>query len=382
MVRIRAAQIARILVNNTDSLSQEREGRSVGVEKSRGWRVINFDALKTPPEGLAAALYVLAVVLFFYVVYMIGLGLVAFTQLGHEIVFGSSTTAAVAAGGSSLTIFFSVLLALVGGPLVIWRVITSHVQAQAARHQAETAREGHYTDLFTKAVEQLGATREVKKIRKAWTLSSPGSTPINDVPVVETEPNLEVRLGAIYALERIARDSERDHWPIMEVLCAYIRNPQNCGPPTPSPQVGEDRSAWFVRIPELRIDVQAALDAIGRRPAERVAYEIDQNLKLNLSNANLQRASLKGMFAKAIFMGANLDRAAFVGTDIEQAVFLNASLLGAVFKGANLRGALVWEGDMKLKPLEEAIEKFGDDWAVSTPPPTLAEHAAVNSLRP
>src|SRR3982751_6161439 len=39
-------------------------------------------------------------------------------------------------------------------------------------------------------------------------------------------PNLEVRLGAIYALERIPRDSERDHWPIMEVLCAYVRNPE------------------------------------------------------------------------------------------------------------------------------------------------------------
>src|SRR5215203_1562443 len=34
---------------------------------------------------------------------------------------------------------------------------------------------------------------------------------------------LEMRLGAIYALERIARDSERDHWPIMETLTTYVR---------------------------------------------------------------------------------------------------------------------------------------------------------------
>jgi len=33
-----------------------------------------------------------------------------------------------------------------------------------------------------------------------------------------------VRLGGIYALERIANESEQDHWPIMEVLCTYVRN--------------------------------------------------------------------------------------------------------------------------------------------------------------
>lgn len=34
---------------------------------------------------------------------------------------------------------------------------------------------------------------------------------------------LEVRLGAIYALERIAKDSEKDYWTIMEILTAYVR---------------------------------------------------------------------------------------------------------------------------------------------------------------
>ena len=34
---------------------------------------------------------------------------------------------------------------------------------------------------------------------------------------------MAIRLGGIYALERIARDSEKDHGPIMEVLTAYVR---------------------------------------------------------------------------------------------------------------------------------------------------------------
>lgn len=182
-------------------------------QKSRGWRVVDFKRLDTPPEWLAATIYVLVALLIAYVLYMIGLGLFAFTKLGHEIASGSWTAgnpggaaSVKSEGGGSLTVFFTVLAALIGGPLVIWRVVTARVQAWAARQQADVAREGHYTDLFTKAVEQLGATREVKR----YVEIVKGPTKEREL-VTETEPNLEVRLGAIYALDRIARDSERDH---------------------------------------------------------------------------------------------------------------------------------------------------------------------------
>ena len=50
------------------------------------------------------------------------------------------------------------------------------------------SRDGQITDRFTKAIEQLGAT-----------VSGPDGNP---------KPKLEVRLGAIYALERRRRRSE------------------------------------------------------------------------------------------------------------------------------------------------------------------------------
>jgi hypothetical protein len=50
------------------------------------------------------------------------------------------------------------------------------------------------TERFTRAVEQLG-----------------------------NKESLTIRLGGIYALERIAQDSERDHWTVMEVLCSFVR---------------------------------------------------------------------------------------------------------------------------------------------------------------
>src|SRR5204862_4799589 len=63
----------------------------------------------------------------------------------------------------------------------------------------EASRELLSHERFASAVEQLAAER------------SDGS------------PRTETRLGGIYALERLAAESEREYWPIMEVLTAYGR---------------------------------------------------------------------------------------------------------------------------------------------------------------
>ena len=55
------------------------------------------------------------------------------------------------------------------------------------------SREGQVTDRYTRAIEQLGSDQ------------------------------LDVRIGGIYALERVARDSARDHATVMEVLTAFVR---------------------------------------------------------------------------------------------------------------------------------------------------------------
>ena len=91
-----------------------------------------------------------------------------------------------------------VIAAWYGVFFLIWRTVLADKQTQATDKQTEINRESHYTELFTKAVEQLGATRQ------------------------DGEPAIETRIGAIYVLERIAKDSERDYGPIIETLAAYI----------------------------------------------------------------------------------------------------------------------------------------------------------------
>lgn len=115
----------------------------------------------------------------------------------------------------SITAMIAALGAMIAVPFTLVRVYVNE-------RQARTAEEGLITDRITKAIQQLGAEKTVKsQVEKKQVKAGRVFTEM--VVDERTEPNLEVRLGAIYALERIAQDSERDHIPIMETLCAYVR---------------------------------------------------------------------------------------------------------------------------------------------------------------
>src|ERR1039458_1521742 len=131
---------------------------------------------------------------------------------------------------------------IVGGILLLAGLYSSMQNLALQTESLVSTREGQITDRFTKAIEQLGATD------------------------VTGRPKMEVRLGAIYALERIARDSERDHWPIMEVLMAYVRREPS--PSKDAAQIGKQAigtKAHPIENPDprpLRADYMAILTVI------------------------------------------------------------------------------------------------------------------------
>ena len=65
--------------------------------------------------------------------------------------------------------------------------------ARSATQQAEIAGQRRITESFSKAIDQLGSDK------------------------------LEVRLGGIYSLERISKESPEDYWTVMETLTAFVR---------------------------------------------------------------------------------------------------------------------------------------------------------------
>lgn len=181
--------------------------------------------------------------------------------------------------------------------------------------------QGQITERFTRAIEQLGETNS------------------------NGEPKLELRLGGIYALERIAKDSpERDYSTVMEVLTAYVR--QNSSIPSKETNEATD-------LKEPRADIKAVLDVVGRRQEDRVPEEhrVPPDFRgINLSKTILIGANLIG----AYLSGADLSGTNLSGADLSAATLIGANLEGADLRAAYLRGAYLQYADLEGAALQYA----------------------------
>jgi len=170
--------------------------------------------------------------------------------------------------------------------------------------------EGLITDRINAAVASLGADKTLKGF---------------DDGKDYTRPNIEVRVGAILALERIAKRSPDVHIQIMEILCAYIRE-----------NTKENRE-------RPREDIQTALNVIGRR--NQIQRTLEGPKTIFLSGSILNGSNMEGMdFSGAIMIGvklngANLNRANFKFTNLFMANLADASLMNTSFFNADLRRA-------------------------------------------
>lgn len=167
--------------------------------------------------------------------------------------------------------------------------------------------------------------------------------------------DLDVRIGGIHALERVAREAPADHPAVMEMLAAFIR--EHSHPQWPPPDPGGQ-----VRGRPLRPDVQAAMTAVGRRLAARDTGPID------LTRADLTGADLAG----ADLTGADLSGARLTGADLTGADLTGASLADTDLTGADLTGT-----DLTRTELTGALWPLG--WPV---PAGWTRHAGSGQLIP
>ena len=161
-----------------------------------------------------------------------------------------------------------------------------------------------------------------------WPLSLVfGSHPAKAIEQLGKE--LDMRIGGIYALERIARDSAKDHPTVMEVLTAFIReHSREQWPPSDAGQPVQERST--------RPDVQAAATVVGRRDKMRdIPGQPPDLVGANLTRADLNGAHLGG----ANLARADLTSAGLPSADLTDANLRGADLTGAILTDANLRGA-------------------------------------------
>jgi hypothetical protein len=212
-----------------------------------------------------------------------------------------------------------VLLQGVGGLALLLGVAAG---AWATLRQIQVSQEGQITERFTRAIEQLGSTE------------------------------VDVRIGGLYALQRIAEDAPVERGPIIEVLSAYVRN-RNPWPPAAGPDDnGPDVAHLRVRAP----DVQTAMNVLGHA----ADWHGDGAAGIQLGAVDLRRAYLiRAELPGAYLHGAQLDGAWLRGgrlaginlhqaslrsallrdADLTEADLRRADLRGAMLEGADLRGA-------------------------------------------
>jgi uncharacterized protein YjbI with pentapeptide repeats len=230
---------------------------------------------------------------------------------------------------------------------------------KVAQDNLKVAQEGQITERFTRAVDQLGNRA------------------------------IEIRLGGIYALERIAHESKKDHWPIMEILTAYVRknSPRKNWDIKVEEVDAQTKLSWVpatplsldengkLKIEEVKIlskvkvpldttdkvseDIQAILTVIRRRNSSYSHNKLDMQgthlHKANLQGADLQEANLQEAdLQEANLIGANLEEAGLEGANLLEAGLEDTILSMANLNRAYLKEAFLSRADLHWAWLEGA----------------------------
>lgn len=202
----------------------------------------------------------------------------------------------------------------------------------ATRDQNTVSEQGQFTDRYSRAIEQLGQ---------------------------QGVDRLQIRLGGIYALERLAYDSPRDQTTIIEVLATFVRTSTNQTPHRVHTKPYEATCPAGTPVsPEP--DVQAALTVLGRQGSihdnaatidlSRTCLRGADLSEANLTGANLTTANLDG----ADLSGARLSGADFTAANLDGADLSNASMTEAKFFKANLRASFLGGADLTYANLFSA----------------------------
>ena len=235
--------------------------------------------------------------------------------------------------GSTIRNIVLAAVAVIALPLAIWRSIV-------AEKQAETAQRGLLNERYQKGAEMLGSAV------------------------------LSVRLGGIYALDRLAKNHADDHHiQIMCLFSAFIRDP-------PKDQ-GKDNAANDEKVqnnssglqdpnPKVREDIQAVMECLVNPSDGQLKIEDREGYILNLRNADLSGVSLmEADLFWASLWDVNLRHAHLVRADLCYATLWDADLshanLGrANLTGADLSGASLWGTNLSEADLSGTNLSYSD----------------------
>ena len=210
--------------------------------------------------------------------------------------------------GTAIRNLVLVMGAIVALPLAIWR-------SKVAERQVETAQLGLLNERYQKSAEMLGNC---------------------DMQ--------SVRLGGIYALDRLAVERSNDYYiQILKLFGAFVVDQTGSEVLGETVAEGKCERNEEQRVqqrtePVLAQDVQEVMRLIAERDEERIALERKEEQRLNLSYATIVGFTLrKANFSNIDFTKANLSRIRV----------WDARFTGTIMPGANLAGADLLRADLR-----------------------------------
>ena len=295
---------------------------------------------ETPKDRMMKALGIFAVVLTPIWFCLLGVVLWALVKMSTQLPQVGGSKDDMRWGAIAFVGLLTALAGLLGTPLALLRVYTTE-------RQTRTAEQSHVTDQISKAVEQLASVKTVRRQRK----TSKGILSYEDLdgkkgidpkkPIFEeiTLPHIEVRIGGLFALERVKNTSKNDHLQIMKILCAFIR--ENAREQAAEHGVAEQRGP----VP-LREDIATAFRILNDRSAEQRQLEAKNNFRLDFRNTNFSNLSLQAIDTRqnensllSEGENLNLDGADFSHSVLVNTNFRSVGLNNSVFRGAELQNA-------------------------------------------
>lgn len=217
-------------------------------------------------------------------------------------------------------------------------VFTAVSLAYTARTLRST-QEAQVTERYTRAVEQLG-----------------------------NRDSRDARIGAIYALGRLAEDSGRDRPTVIDVLGTYIaehirtdaRPPAKGARPVPSTDIHASLSV-LIRLRSTLWRSSVPLDLRGLDLTRTIGLLLDAHVVLvraDLSGASLRSTRLPDAdLREADLSGADLTQAYLREADLSSADLSGADLSATIFAGASLNKADLRGADMT--PLRDPPDGSG-----------------------
>ncbi|MCA1217276.1 pentapeptide repeat-containing protein [Streptomyces sp. 8L] len=217
------------------------------------------------------------------------------------------------------------LLQTVGGLVVLFGAYATWRQLRVSQEGLRATQEGYVTDRFSRAVDQLGSDK------------------------------LDVRIGGLHALWRIAEQSARDREAIISIQAAYLRTHLPWPPAGPVSPAADVPINDVAPLETRAADAQVALTALG------VLCRHREQSWVNLSITDLRRADCDGLwFPEVNFDRAYMEAAGLYHANLTQASLVSVNLRHADLTTAILRRARCILGDLRAAKLVETDLREAD----------------------